>query len=127
MGGHFSYYIPPSYPSSIMPIPTNTFLVAYLYLSSGISYGGSQFYGTGNPLHEVPLYGSNIYPHLSNPFHDFFSLKTFSSVMIPLQTLMNQFGGGYYPIEQGQGINQIHYWPAISQTQSFQEPWSQFS
>jgi hypothetical protein len=52
MGGYSTYYTPSIYPSSTMPVPTNTFPMADLHLSSGISYGGSQFYGTGYPLHE---------------------------------------------------------------------------
>jgi hypothetical protein len=55
----------------------------------------------------------------------FFSSQTSSSVMMPLQTSMNQFGGGYYPARKGQGVDQNPSWPAISQNQSFPGPWSQ--
>jgi hypothetical protein len=44
---------------------------------------------------------------------------------MPLQPFMNQYGGGYYPVGQGQGVNQDPSWPAISQNQSFLGPWSQ--
>jgi hypothetical protein len=47
--------------------------------------------------------------------------------MMPLQPFMNQFGGGYYPARQGHGVYQNPSWPAISQNQSFPEPWSQMS
>jgi hypothetical protein len=45
--------------------------------------------------------------------------------MIPLQTIMNQFGGGYFPARQGYGVYQNPSRPTISQNQSFREPWSQ--
>jgi hypothetical protein len=44
---------------------------------------------------------------------------------MPLQPFTNQYGGGYYPTGQGQGVNQDPSWPAISQNQSFLGPWSQ--
>jgi hypothetical protein len=98
MGGPSTYYIPSIYPSSTMPVPTNTFLMEDLLLSSGVSSRGSQFYSMGNPLHGVPSSGGNIYPHLSNPCHVAFSSQAISSVMMPLQPFMNQFGGGYHPV-----------------------------
>jgi hypothetical protein len=73
MGGYSTYYTPLGYPSSSMPVPTNALPMASLYSSSGISYGGNQFYDTGYPLHETPSYGDSIYPHLNNPYHVFFS------------------------------------------------------
>jgi hypothetical protein len=79
----------------------------------------------GNPLHEVPSSGGNMYPHMNNPYHAFVSSQTSTSVSMPLQPFMNQYGGGYYPTGQGQGVNQDPSWPAISQNQSFLGPWSQ--
>jgi hypothetical protein len=79
----------------------------------------------GNRLHEVPSSGGNIYPHLSNPCHVPFSSQPTSSVMIPLQPFMNQFGGGYYPVGQGHGVYQNPSWPTISQNYSFMKPLSQ--
>jgi hypothetical protein len=79
----------------------------------------------GNPPHEVPSPGGNIYPHMSNPCHVAFSSQVASSVSMPLQPFMNQYGGGYYPVGQGQGVNQDPSWPAISQNQSFLGPWTQ--
>jgi hypothetical protein len=125
MGGHSTYYISSIYPSSAMLVPMNTFPMEDLHLSSGVSSRGSQFYSMGNPLHEVPSSGGNIYPHLSNPCHVTFSSQATSSVMMPLQPFMNQFGGGYFPTGQGHGVYQNPSWPAISQNQSFPEPWSQ--
>jgi hypothetical protein len=84
-------------------------------LSSGVSSGGSQFYGMGNPQHRVPSSGGNIY----NPYH------VTSMGMVPLQPFMNQLGGGYYPTRQGHGIYQNPGWSAISQTQSFPGAWAQ--
>jgi hypothetical protein len=37
---------------------------------------------------------------------------------------MNWFGGGYHPTRQGHGVYQNPSWSAISQNQSFLEPWS---
>jgi hypothetical protein len=93
MGGHSTYYIPSIYPSSTMSFPTNYFPMEDLHLSSGVSYGGSQFYSMGNPLHRFHSYGGNIYPHLSNPCHVAFSSQVASSVTMPLQPIMNQSGG----------------------------------
>jgi hypothetical protein len=87
--------------------------------------GGSQFYSMGNPLQEVPSSGGNIYPHMSNPCHVVVSLQAASLVSMPLHPFMNQYGGGYYPVEQGHGVYQNPSWPAISQNQSFSKPWSQ--
>jgi hypothetical protein len=92
MGGHSTYFILSIYPSSAMSVPMNAFPMANLHLSSGVSSGGIQFYSMGNPLHEVPSSGGNIYPHLSNPCHVAFSLQATSSMMMPLQPFMNQFG-----------------------------------
>jgi hypothetical protein len=89
MDDHSTYYILTIYPSSAMPIPMNAFPMMDLRLSSGVSFGGSKFYIMGNPLHEVPLSGGNIYPHLSNPFHVAFSWQEDSSVTMPLQAFMN--------------------------------------
>jgi hypothetical protein len=100
MGGIYSYYIPYICPSSDMLVHINSFLMVDLLLSSSVSSGGSRFYIMGNPLHGVPSFGGNIYPHLSNPCHVAFSSQASSSVMIPLQPFMNQFGGGYHPAEK---------------------------
>jgi hypothetical protein len=97
-GDHPTYYNPSIYPSSVMSVPTNAFSMADLHLSSGVSSVGSQFYSIGNPLHKVPLFGGNIYPHMSNPCHVAFSSQADSSVLMPLHPFMNQFGGGYYPV-----------------------------
>jgi hypothetical protein len=125
MGGPSTYYISSIYPSFAMLVPTHTFLMADLLLSSGVSSRGSQFYSMGNALHGVPSSGGNIYPHLSNPCHVAFSSQEVSLVMMPLQPFMNQFEGGYHPIEHGHGVYHNLSCPAISQNQSFPEPWSQ--
>jgi hypothetical protein len=62
---------------------------------------------------------------MSNPCHDAFSSQAASLVSMPLQPFMNQYGGGYYPAEQGHGVNQDPSWPAIPQNQYFLGPWSQ--
>jgi hypothetical protein len=96
LGNHYTYYTLSTHPSFAISIPTNTFPMADLRLSSGVSSGGSYFYSMGNPPHEVPSSGGNIYPHMSNPCHVTFSLQAASSVLMPLQPFMNQYGGGYY-------------------------------
>ena len=103
MGDHSTYYIPSIYPSSTMSVPMNSFPMVYLHLSYVISFEGSHFYSMGNPLHEVTSSGGNLYPHMSNPCHVTFSFQVDSSVMIPLQPFMNQFGGGYHPTRWGHG------------------------
>jgi hypothetical protein len=108
-----------------MSVPKNTFPMADLHLSSRISSGESYFCSIGNPLHKVPSSGGNIYPHMSNPCHVAFSSQAASSMSMPLQPFMNHYGGGYYPVEQGQGVNQNPSWPAIPQNQSFRGFWSQ--
>jgi hypothetical protein len=96
MGGYSTYYTPSVYPSSTTLVPTNTFPMVGSHISYGISYRGNQFYGTGYPLHETPSHGGNIYPHLNNPYHTFVSSQTSTSMMMPIQTSMDQLGGGYY-------------------------------
>jgi hypothetical protein len=103
---HYTYYTPSTYTSSAMLIPMNTFPMADLHPSSGVSSGGSYFCSMGNPLHKVPSSGGNIYPHMSNPCHAAFSLQASSSVSMPLKPSMNQYGGGYYPARHGHGVNQ---------------------
>jgi hypothetical protein len=125
MGVYSTYYTLTTYPSSAMSVPTNVFPMADLCLSSGVSSEGSYCYSMGNPLHEVPSSGGNIYPHMTNPCHVAFSSQAASSMSIPLHPFMNQYGGGYYPTRQGHGVYQNPSWPAISQNQSFSEPWSQ--
>jgi hypothetical protein len=102
---HSTYYTPSTYPSFAMLVPMNTFPMADLHVSSGVSSGEIYFCSMGNPLHEVPSSGGNIYPHMSNPFHVDFSSQVTSLVFIPLQPFMNQYGGRYYPVEQGHGVN----------------------
>jgi hypothetical protein len=126
MGGHSTYYILSIYPSSTMSVPMKDFPMTDLHLSSGISSGGSQFYSMGNPLHEVPSSGGNIYPHMSNPCLVVDSSQAVSLVSMPLHPFMNQYGG-YYPSGQGHGVYQNPSWPAISQNQSFSKPWSQMA
>jgi hypothetical protein len=97
LSNHSTFYTPSSYPSSAMSVPMNTFPMADLRLSSGVPSGGSHPYSMGNPLHEVPSFGGNIHPHSSNPYHDFVSSQVTFLVSMPLQSFMNQYGGGYYP------------------------------
>jgi hypothetical protein len=115
MGGPSTYYILSIYPSSAMAVPMNDFIMTELLLSSGVSSRGSQFYSMGNSLHGVSSSRGNIYPHLSNPCHVSFSSPAVSLVMMPLQTFMNQFGGGYYHVGKGHGVYRNPSWPAISQ------------
>jgi hypothetical protein len=122
---HSTFYTLSTYPSSAMSVPTNTFPMVDPRLPSGVSSGGIDFYSMGNPPHEVPSSGGNIYPHMSNPCYVAFSSQEASSVSMPLQTFMYQYGGGYYPTRQGQGVNQDPSWPAIPQNQYFLGPWSQ--
>jgi hypothetical protein len=117
-------YISSIYPSFAMLVPTNSFSMENLPLTFGVSSRGSQFYNMGNPFHRVPSSGGNIYPHLSNPCHVAFSSQAASSVMMPLQPFINQFGGGYYHVGKGHGVYHNPFWPAISQKQSFPRPWS---
>jgi hypothetical protein len=72
-----------------MSVPTNTFPMADLHLSSGVSSRGIYFYSMGNRPHEVTLSGGNIYPHMSNPCHVTFSSQATSSVLMPLQYFIN--------------------------------------
>jgi hypothetical protein len=104
MGGYSTYFTPSIYPAFAMLFPRNMFTMEDLHLSSHISYRGSQFYIMRYALHKIPSFGSNLYPHLSNPCHDIFSSQTYSLVMMPLQPSMNQFGGGHYPTWKGQGV-----------------------
>jgi hypothetical protein len=124
MGGQFTSYIPSFNPSSSTSIPMNAFVMVNLTLASGVSSGGSEFYSMGNPLNGFPSSGGNIYPHMGNPYHVAFSSQAASLVMMPLQPFMNQFGGGYYHVEQGHGVYQNPAWLAISQNQSFPRPLS---
>jgi hypothetical protein len=114
LSNHSTYHTPSTYPSSTMLVPMNTFPMEDLRLPSVVSSGGNYFYSMGNPPHEVPSSGGNIYPHMSNPCHVTFNSQENASMSIPLQPFMNQYGGGYYLVEQGQGVNQDPSWPAIS-------------
>jgi hypothetical protein len=127
MGGHSTYYIPSIYPYFTMLFPTNAFTMVYFHLSSSFSSQGSQFYSMDNSLHKVPSSRGNIYPHLSNPCHVAFSSQATSSVMMPLQPYINQFGVGYFLVGLVHGLYHNPSWPAISQNLSFLEPWSQMS
>jgi hypothetical protein len=44
MGGHSTYCITSTHPSSTMLVPTNYFPMEDLHISSGVSSKGSQFY-----------------------------------------------------------------------------------
>jgi hypothetical protein len=105
MGDYSTYYTPYVYPSSAMSVPMNTLPMEGLHVSSGISYRGNQCYGIGYPLHGTPPYGGNIHPHLNNPCHAFVSSQIFSSVMILVQTSMDQLCVGYFLSRQGQGVD----------------------
>jgi hypothetical protein len=96
MGGYYTYYTPSVYPSPTMLVPTNTLPMAGPHMSSGISCGGNQFYSMGYPLHETPSHGGNTYPPLNNPYNTFIPSQTYASVMIHVQTYMDQLGRGYY-------------------------------
>jgi len=97
LSNHSTYYTPSTYPSSSMSVPMNTFPMEDLCLSSVVSSEGSYFNSMGNPPREFPSYEGNIYPHMSNPCHVAFTSQVASSVSMPLQTFMNQYGRGYYP------------------------------
>jgi hypothetical protein len=79
MGGQFTSYIPFIIPSSSALIPTNNFIMKNPPLSFGVPSGGIQFHSMGNPQHEVPSSGGNVY----NPYH-----ATYVG-MVPLQPFMN--------------------------------------
>jgi hypothetical protein len=96
MGGYYTYYTPSLYPPSAMPVPTNSLPMASPHTSCGISYGRNKFYYMGYPLHGTLSHGGNIYPHLTHPYHTFVSFQTFSSVMMLVQTSMDQLGRRYY-------------------------------
>jgi len=84
-----------------MRVPMNTFPMEGPHMPSSISYKGNHFYGSGYPLHGTPSHGGNIYPHLNNPCHTCVSSQTSASVMMPIQTSMDQLGEGYYLYRQG--------------------------
>jgi hypothetical protein len=92
MGGYYTYYTPSMYPSSTMPVsvPMNNFPMEGPHISLGISYRGNQFYGSGYPIHGTHSHGGNIYPHLNNPYHTFVSSHTYTSLMMLIQTCMDQ-------------------------------------
>jgi hypothetical protein len=60
MGAYSTYYTPSMYPPSAMSVPLNTFSMASPHVSSGVSYGENQFYGSGYPLHG-PLHKGETY------------------------------------------------------------------
>jgi hypothetical protein len=94
MGAYSTYYTPSLYPSSTMLIPSNTFPMTGPHVSLVVSYRENQFYGLGYPLHGTPSQGGNLYPHLNSPYHTLVSSQT--SVMMAIQTSLNQLNGGYY-------------------------------
>jgi hypothetical protein len=98
-----------------MPILKNAFIMVNPLMSSRVPYGGNNFHTMGNPQPRVPSIRGNVY----NPHH------VSSAGMVSIQPFMNQFGGGYYPIEQGHGIYQNPIWPAIPQPQYFLRAWAQ--
>jgi hypothetical protein len=63
-GGSFTSYIPSIYPSSVVPIPTNMFLMENLPMFSGVSSGGIQFYSMGNPPSQNSFFFGQ---HISSP------------------------------------------------------------
>jgi hypothetical protein len=97
-----------------MFILTNTFFMINPPLSSRVISGGSHFHAMGNPQPRSPPAGGGVY----NPHH------TTSTGMVPIQPLMNQFGGGYYPTGQGHGIYQNPIWHAIPQQKYFPGSWA---
>jgi len=111
MVAYSNYYTPSMYLSTTMSVPPNTFSMASPHVSPGVSYGENQFYDSGYPLHGSPSQGGNIYPHSNNPYQTSISLQT--SMMIPVQTSLNQLNGGYYLPRKGQGVNQYPSWPAM--------------
>ena len=98
LSNHCTHHTLSTYPFSTMSVPTNTFPMVNLHLPSGVSSGGNYSYSMGNPPHKVPSSGGNIYPHMSNPCHVGFSSQEASSVSMPLQPFMHQYGWGYYPV-----------------------------
>jgi hypothetical protein len=114
-GGQATSYITSFPPSSSTSILMNTFVMMNPPLSSEIPHRGGQFYAMGNPHLEDPLIGGNVYhPHYVTPVG-----------MVPIQPLMNQFGGGYYPTRQGHGVYHNPGWFSIPQHQSFPGEWAQ--
>jgi hypothetical protein len=83
------------------------------FLSSGFPPGGGQFHTLGNPQPGATPTGGNIY----NPHHNI------PTGMVPIQPLMNQFGGGFYNSRQGHGAYQNHEWVVIPQHQSSSGSW----
>jgi hypothetical protein len=89
---------PPSFTATHPMIAAN-----FMEMKPSIFYNGMQDYGTQS----MPWVSN----HFSHGMSDM-SLHFPSSVLPPY-------------VGQGQGINQDHSWPAISQNQSFLGPWSQ--
>jgi len=94
MGAYSTYYTPSMYPSSAMSFPSNTFPMTSPHVSPDVSYGENPFYGLSYSLYGTPSQGGNIYPHSNSPYHTFVSSQT--SMMIPVQTSLNQLNRGYY-------------------------------
>jgi hypothetical protein len=98
-------------------IPTNTFGMTNLPLSSGFQPGGGQSHTLGNSQPGSNLVGGNFY----NP------KQNIPVVMMPNQPYMNYPKGGPYNAGQGHGFYQNSGWPANPQAQSFPGGWGQVS
>jgi hypothetical protein len=113
-GRQATSYIPSFPPSSSMLIMTNTFVMMNPLVSSRFPPRGSQSHDMGNPHPRATPVGGNVYnPHYVVP-----------TSMVPIQPLMNQFGGGYYHTRQGHGVYQNPGWSIIPQHQSFLGVWA---
>jgi hypothetical protein len=99
MGSYSNNYTPPMFPSSTMLNLSNTCPMTSPHISPGTSYEENQLYDSSYPLYGTPSQAGNIYLHSNNPYHTFVSSQT--SVMILIQTYLNQLNGGYYLSRQG--------------------------
>jgi hypothetical protein len=123
IGSFPTYYAPPTHLSPTMSIPSKNISMTGPHMSSGISYGENQFYGSGYPIYETPSQGGNIYHHLNNSYPT--SIPSQALVMMLVQTSSEHFSAIYHPSGQGQGVHQDPSWLAIFQNQSFLGPWNQ--
>jgi hypothetical protein len=104
MGNVSTSCISSIYPPSTMLVPKKNFIMENHPPTYNIKSGGKQFYNIGKPPYRVSSFGGNVYPHMGNLYHIAFSSQASPSIMIPLQTFMNQVGGGYYPTRNGHGV-----------------------
>jgi hypothetical protein len=125
MGAYPTYYTPPMYLSSTMPVPSNTFSMTGPQLPPGLSYGENQSYGSSYPLYGTPSQGGDIYAHSNNPYPTSISLHTL--VMMPVQTSSNHFGVNQHLSRLGKEVYQDPAWLEIFHNQSFPGPWNQMS